>query len=231
MEVPALSHPLLPLIRRFSPYTQQLLMATEPPAARKSTTAAERVMAIPELLEQILVHVPAEELHKLSVVHGLWMGPIWTSLQVQKAMFTKADLVSDPTDSVHFLFNPLLPIHEQADKFPDICPMVDIEKMQRHDKADTFWRNLYLTQPAVPKLKVWVFWSAPMRPQCGYQSIVVKDPQGVRMRSLCDLLGETPQSYFYSRPMAILPSVRMELQFRNAAMSPSDLADWESDNL
>jgi hypothetical protein len=104
-----------------------------------STSAAERVLLLPELLEQILLFLTFKELYRARRVCKTWDNAIEASPVLKTAMFLTA---TDKDDASERDFNPIL----EADLIPKLLKSgpVDVSDptIPAWERPDASWRKM-----------------------------------------------------------------------------------------
>ena len=120
-------------------------------------TAPSKVFAIPELIEMVLVHLPALDVLFCQSINSTCRGIVRTSGALQEKLFYKCDLanvdVNNPIASDDLLrleTNPFIQfLHRRQVLARQKDEDVDDNSFGKLDYAEACWKKLYLTRPAL----------------------------------------------------------------------------------
>ena len=126
------------------------------PSSVESVTAAPKFFAIPELLNMVLVHLPAPDVLIFQRINSTWRYVIMESDTFQEKLFYKCDLVNLGVN-INFANIEITPffLHLQRRLFnatrnnkPDASSLGNL------DHPEASWRKMYLSQPAICKIAI-----------------------------------------------------------------------------
>lgn len=125
-------------------------------SSSESFTAPSKVFATPELLEMILVHLPAEDLLICQRINRTWRYVTMGSNTLQENLFCKCDLV-DLGVAVNFADIEINPFFEHLrgrlhDATRNHEP--DANGLGNLNSPEASWKKMYLSQPAICKIGI-----------------------------------------------------------------------------
>ena len=129
-------------------------------------SAVDRILAIPELFESILLELPERNLLLEQRVNTQWHETIETSPALQHKLFFRAEVFADghpiTTDFSSIKWNPLLELflvgpsaRPKSVSGPNDEVWINWNKLRDtrgQDYATVSWKRLYLTQPAIKRI-------------------------------------------------------------------------------
>ena len=162
---------------------------------------AARIFGIPEILEIILVHVPATHLISVQRVDKTWQQTITSSISIQQMLFLKpidkypekTGLVShqmvSPRKNSPFVWNPCAPLFEHA--FPGEWKhprcKVNEAKLKQLCDVDSRWKTMYVTQPPATEMKVIAQWRGDGVVRARLKLFLVSNEDGITLAQLQSL--------------------------------------------
>ena len=121
----------------------------------KSIPARSSVFGIPELLENVPVHLPAPDLLMCECINKTWHAVIKKSDTLQEKLFYKCDLVtlSNGMDKSDLEINPFF-LFLQRRWSVVYWTVAGANGFEGLDYPDTSWKKMYLSRPAVCKIGI-----------------------------------------------------------------------------
>lgn len=192
----------------------------------ESVTAPSKVFAIPELIEIVLVHLPALDVLFCQSINSTCRSIVRTSGALQEKLFYRCDLANVdvnnpiPSDSLPRLeTNPFIQfLHRRQVLARQKDEEVGYNNLGKLDYAEACWKKIYLTRPALCTIDT----RKKVNPQDAGRAcnIRLSEPDGIIMHHLqeIDLSKFTlPNSRYCIRCIGALASNK-EKQFSRYAL-------------
>ena len=120
-----------------------------------SVTASSRAYKIPELLELILMHLPAVELLKFQRINSTWRDVIRESSALQEKLFYKSDLDNlDVDDRPRLEINSFVRLLHRRQYVARRNKEADANSLGNLDYPEASWKKMYLSRPAICKIEI-----------------------------------------------------------------------------
>ena len=122
-------------------------------SSSESFTAPSKVFAIPELLEMILVHLPARDLLMCERINKTWHAVIKESNTLQEKLFYRCDLatLNSDMDKEDLEINPFFLLVQRRWSFA-VYQENAADGFRGLDYPEASWKKMYLSRPAVCKV-------------------------------------------------------------------------------
>ncbi len=137
--------------------------------------ASSKIFKIPELLEMVLVHLPALDLLMCQRINSTWRDIIKESNPLQEKLFYKCDLVNMDVDDLPWLkkntsrgintlsvdnfpgfdFNPFIQLLHRRRNLARRNNQADANGLGNLDYPEASWKKMYLSRPAVCKIDIY----------------------------------------------------------------------------
>ena len=148
-------------------------------------SSIKNVFGVPELLEMILVNVPATELLRLQRVSKSWRDCINSSSTIGTTLFFKADLHEKGNTATTLKWN--LYFMHYGNNHPDhpyCCRKFNARDLQESKRKKESWRKMHITKPSNTSIRVFRY-GEPFGITSFSRRLTNKD--GVKLGQLCNV--------------------------------------------